>query len=169
MLGSGTSGDMEPPFPSNPPMKTLVIGYGNTLRGDDGVGYRLAEAVEDWHLAQVEAYPCHQITPDLAALIADQERVFFVDAALPQDPHSPLILTRLMPGSEPSLTFTGHHSTPMDLLILTQQLYGQSPLAYTLLLPTWAMGYGEDLSPIAQTGLSQGLRWLQKLILNPDG
>ncbi|MFH7243432.1 MAG: hydrogenase maturation protease [Spirulina sp.] len=148
-------------------MKTLVLGYGNTLRGDDGVGYCLAEAVEGWNWDNVEAYPCHQLTPDLAALIAEQERVFFVDAALPQDPHSPLILTRLMPGAEPTLTFTGHHSNPMDLLILAQQLYGQSPLAYTLLLPTWAMGYGEDLSPIAQTGLRQGLRWLKELILNP--
>lgn len=149
-------------------MKTLVLGYGNTLRGDDGVGYRLAEAVEEWHLAQVEAYPCHQLTPDLAALLAEQERVFFVDAALPQNPHWPLILTRLIPESAHSLTFTGHHSTPMDLLIMTQQLYGQSPLAYTLLLPTWAMGYGEELSPIAETGLRQGIRWLKELILRLD-
>lgn len=146
-------------------MKTLVIGYGNTLRGDDGVGYRVAEAVEDW--AEVEAYPCHQLTPDLAALLAEQERVFFVDAALPQAPHSPLVLTRLLPGLEPALTFTGHHSTPTDLLILAQQLYGHCPLTYTLLLPTWAMGYGEDLSPIAQMGLRQGLRWLQQLIRAP--
>jgi hydrogenase maturation protease len=147
-------------------MKTLVLGYGNTLRGDDGVGYRLAEAVEEWHLAQLEAYPCHQLTPDLAALIAEQERVFFVDAALPQNPHRPLILTRIIPESAPSLPFTGHHTRPIDLLIITQQLYGQSPLAYTLLLPTWAMGYGEDLSPIAQTGLRQGLRWLQTLVVH---
>ncbi len=146
-------------------MKTLVLGYGNTLRGDDGVGYRLAEAVESWSLAQVEAYPCHQLTPDLAALIAEQERVFFVDASLPQNPHRPLMFTRLVLRSDPTLTFTGHHSTPMDLLILTQQLYGQSPLAYTLLLPTWLMDYGEDLSPIAQTGLRQGTRWIKELIL----
>lgn len=146
-------------------MKTLVIGYGNTLRGDDGVGYRVAEAVEDW--AEVDAYPCHQLTPDLAALLADQERVFFVDASLPQDPHSPLILTRLDPSAPAAPTFTGHHSSPLALLTLAEQLYGHSPLAYTLLLPTWAMGYGEDLSPIAQRGLRQGLRWLRELIRDP--
>jgi hydrogenase maturation protease len=28
--------------------KILVIGYGNTLRGDDGVGYQIAETVADW-------------------------------------------------------------------------------------------------------------------------
>ena len=27
-------------------MKTLVIGYGNTLRGDDSVGPRVAEQLE---------------------------------------------------------------------------------------------------------------------------
>ncbi|QQE63601.1 hypothetical protein GFS31_02680 [Leptolyngbya sp. BL0902] len=146
-------------------MKTLVIGYGNTLRGDDGVGYRVAEAIETWDWANVEAYPCHQLTPDLAALLAEQDRVFFVDASQPQNPPSPLVLTRLDLKTAASPTFTGHHSTPMDLLILTQQLYGQSPLAYTLLLPTWAMGYGEDLSPIAERGMRQGLRWLQEWLL----
>lgn len=146
-------------------MKTLVIGYGNTLRGDDGLGYRVAEAVESWGMDNLEAYPCHQLTPDLAALLADQERVFFVDASLPQNPHSPLVLTRLQITPMPTPTFTGHHSHPLDLLALTQQLYGHTPLAYTLLLPTWAMGYGEDLSPVAERGLGQALRWLQELIM----
>lgn len=146
-------------------MKTLVIGYGNTLRGDDGVGYRVAEAVEAWGWAEVDAYPCHQLTPDLAAVLAEQDRVFFVDACLPQNPPSPLVLTRLDPISATTPTFTGHHSRPIDLLILTQQLYGHCPLAYTLLLPTWAMGYGEDLSPIAERGLQQALRWLRERIL----
>jgi len=146
-------------------MKTLVIGYGNTLRGDDGVGYRMAEAVESWGLANVEAYPCHQLTPDLAALLAEQERVFFIDASLPQNPPSPLVLTRLQILPTPSAAFTGHHSHPLDLLALAQHLYGHAPLAYTLLLPTWAMGYGEALSPIAERGMGQALRWLQERLL----
>lgn len=145
------------------PIQTLVIGYGNTLRRDDGVGYRAAEAVMDWQIPGVEAWPCHQLTPDLAALLADCDRAIFVDAALPQNPHHPLVLARLSPQNS-AVRFTGHHSHPADLLTLAQQLYGQGPMAHALLLPSWDMGYGEELSPIAQTGLRQGLRLIQNMI-----
>jgi hydrogenase maturation protease len=144
-------------------MKTLVIGYGNTLRGDDGVGYRVAEAVESWQRSDVEVYPCHQLTPDLAATLAEVDRVIFVDATPPQNPHSPVVLERLLTQAYRPW-FTGHHSSPTALLTLTQQLYGRQPVAYALLLPSWEMGFSEDLSPIAQTGLKQGLDLLQEFL-----
>ena len=37
---------MNSPANSSPRPVLLVIGYGNTLRGDDGVGPRVADAVE---------------------------------------------------------------------------------------------------------------------------
>jgi hydrogenase maturation protease len=147
-------------------MKTLVIGYGNTLRGDDGVGFRLAEAAEAWHLDGVEAHPCHQLTPELAADIAAVDRVIFIDATLPQNPHSPIVVEAVTPEDSPSLC-SAHHSTPHALLSLTQQLYGRYPQAYTMLLPSWSMGYSEDLSPIAQLGFKQGLRRLSEFISQP--
>ncbi|NJL50015.1 MAG: hydrogenase maturation protease [Leptolyngbyaceae cyanobacterium SM2_5_2] len=148
-------------------MRTLVIGYGNTLRGDDGVGYRAAEAVESWHLEDVVAYPCQQLTPELAALIAESDRVIFVDATPPQNPHSPLVLERLLTGPR-GVAFTGHHSNPATLLGLAQDLYERQPLAYALWLPSWAMDYSEALSPIAQTGLKQGLKRLREFLDQPD-
>ncbi|MFZ4640965.1 MAG: hydrogenase maturation protease [Nodosilinea sp.] len=147
-------------------MKTLVIGYGNTLRGDDGVGYRLAEMLETLALEGVEAYPCHQLTPELAADLARVDRVIFVDATPPQNPPSPLRLERLSGGSSPNLGM--HHAHPGQILALAENLYGHSPLAYALLLPSSHMGYGETLSPIAQVGLEQGLGLLQTLLLQPS-
>jgi hydrogenase maturation protease len=147
-------------------VKTLVIGYGNTLRRDDGVGYRAAEAVETWHLDHVQAYPCHQLTPELAATMASVDRVIFIDATLPQNPPHPILVERLR--ATPSATvLTSHHSSPLGLLALTHQLYHQSPTAYELLLPTWTMDYGEALSPMAQRGLVQGLRYLRQLLQQP--
>lgn len=144
-------------------MKTLVIGYGNTLRGDDGLGYRVAETVETWDLPDVETYPCHQLTPELAAVMAEADRVIFVDATPPQNPHSPIVVERLIPGAYTPF-FPGHHSSPTALLTLTQTLYGCQPLTYALLLPSWEMGYGETFSAIAQIGFSQGLKRLQVLL-----
>jgi hydrogenase maturation protease len=148
-------------------MKTLVIGYGNTLRGDDGAGFRVAEAVESWQAPETKALPCHQLTPELAADIAEADRVFFVDATPPQNPHSPILIERIFQQEHPSL-FPGHHSSPASLLALTQQLYDKSPIAYAMLLPSWEMGYSEDLSRIAQIGLRQGLQLLKKILTSPD-
>jgi hydrogenase maturation protease len=144
-------------------MKTLVIGYGNTLRGDDGLGYRMAETIETWDLPDIEALPCHQLTPELAAAMAEVDRVIFIDATPPQNPHSPIVLERITPGSQSGL-FSGHHSDPKALLNLTKELYGKQPLAYTLLLPSWEMGYSETFSAIAQKGMKQGLRRVRELL-----
>jgi hydrogenase maturation protease len=148
---------------SIPSVKSLVIGYGNTLRGDDGVGYYVAEAVESWQLPEVESRPCHQLTPELAAELAAADRVIFVDATPPQNPHSPIVVERIVPG-ENAAAFSGHHSSPHALLSLTQKLYSKRPVAYTLLLPSWEMGFSETLSPIAKLGLSQGLQRLRELL-----
>ena len=51
----------------------LVIGYGNTLRGDDGVGPRVAEAIEKLNLPGVR-------TLDLPAALARTRRPDFAGA-----------------------------------------------------------------------------------------
>ena len=48
------------------PGMDLVIGYGNTLRGDDGVGVLVADALEGWNQA-VRTLSVQQLTPELAA------------------------------------------------------------------------------------------------------
>lgn len=144
-------------------MKILVIGYGNTLRGDDGVGYYMAEAVEAWDLPEVEAHCCHQLTPELAADIAAADKVIFVDATSPQNPHSPIVVERINLG-QPRSSFSGHHSSPRELLALTKKLYNRQPVAYSMLMPSWEMGFSEVLSPIAEVGLKQGLRKLGEML-----
>jgi hydrogenase maturation protease len=60
----------------------LVIGYGNTLRGDDGVGPRVAEAVRALRLPGVSTLVCQMLTPEHAAPISLAQTVIFVDAAV---------------------------------------------------------------------------------------
>ena len=60
----------------------LVIGYGNTLRGDDGVGPHVAEAIGAMRLPEVHTIVCQQLSPEHAAPISLAETVIFVDAAV---------------------------------------------------------------------------------------
>jgi hydrogenase maturation protease len=146
-------------------MKVLLIGYGNTLRGDDSVGYRVAEIAQNWELPDFVSYPCHQLTLELAADIAEADQVIFVDTTLPQNPHSPIVVECITPGDHTAL-LPGHYSDPVALLTLTEQLYGKQPTAYTMLLPSWEMGYSEDLSRIAQMGMQQALRLIREMLTN---
>ena len=44
----------------------LVIGYGNSLRRDDGVGPRVAEAIEALNLPGVQTLVCQLLSPEHA-------------------------------------------------------------------------------------------------------
>ncbi len=71
---------------------TLIIGYGNEIRGDDAVGPRIAALVNDWKLPAVTALAVHQLPPELAEPIAAAQQVVFVDASA--DPNVREVQTR---------------------------------------------------------------------------
>jgi hydrogenase maturation protease len=145
-------------------MTTLVVGYGNTLRGDDGVGYLMAEQAATWELPNVTTIACHQLTPELAANMAECDRVIFIDAT-PPGMQTEVVWRSLSPSDAPRLD--AHRSDPADLLRLTAQLYGTSPSAQHLLLPTAEMGFSETLSAIAQTGLAAAASQLRECLTTP--
>ncbi|MFI5043071.1 MAG: hydrogenase maturation protease, partial [Acidimicrobiales bacterium] len=65
----------------------LVIGYGNTLRSDDGVGWHAAALLaEDPRLAGVEVLAVHQLTPELALDMSRATLVILIDAGADDPP-----------------------------------------------------------------------------------
>ena len=45
-------------------MKTLILGYGNTLRKDDGLGVYAAQTLDSLDIpGDVEVYTCQQLSP----------------------------------------------------------------------------------------------------------
>jgi hydrogenase maturation protease len=131
-------------------MKTLVIGYGNTLRGDDGVGIWVAEQVAAQNWSEVRSLAVHQLTPELAVDLAQAEVVFFIDAWIGEDTQVQPQLKRLFP--DPTGTTCDHSWNPSVLLALTQTLYNHDPIAYQWLIPAVQFEYGEPLSAIARDG-----------------
>lgn len=147
-------------------MKVLVIGYGNTLRGDDRVGYQVAETVAEWQLPQVRSIAVHQLLPELAADIADVDIVIFVDAIVTHDPAKPHInITPLVSGGDDY--FSTHIITPQLLLGMTQRLYGATPVAYLLTIPAIDFTLGANLSSIASTSKDLALDYLKCWLNDP--
>jgi hydrogenase maturation protease len=134
----------------------LIIGYGNELRGDDGVGPRLARIVTAWNRPDVRALAVHQLTPELAAKMADVEQVVFVDAAAELD--GPVCLRPIRAEAEP--TGLGHVGTPGWLLGLAAQVFGRTPDAWIVTIPAGEFGFGATLTRAAERGMRTALRQL---------
>ncbi|NJN15613.1 MAG: hydrogenase maturation protease [Oscillochloris sp.] len=133
----------------------LVIGYGNTLRGDDGLGPRV---VAPLRVPGVRTLILPQLGPELAAELALVQRVIFVDARLGRGgPH-----LRRLPLADPQPQ--SHHCDPAGLLALSAALYGHAPQAWLLSIPAARFDLGAPLSPAARHNRLLALRRLRRLL-----
>ena len=137
--------------------RTLVIGYGNTLRGDDGAGVRAVELLA----AQVPEVDClclHELQPELAETISRYDEVYFLDATISSTDlrHSTL---------EPdSAALNGSHAlSPAALLSLSKALYFRRPdTAILIEIPAWQCDFGETLSTPTQGFVDACVESLQR-------
>ena len=142
-----------------PPLfNMLVIGYGNELRGDDGVGPKTAAAVEQLKLPGVRCLTRHQLTPELAEEISRANKVIFVDAATGE---TEVRIREVAPAVDPVVR--AHSADPAALLTLGKQLFGTSPKAWMITIPVENTTFGEELSPRARRGLETAVEEIKKL------
>ena len=101
----------------------LVIGYGNSLRSDDGVGVWVAERIAELNLPDVDVRTCHQLHLELVPDIVQYETVILVDAAAGG---APLAVRKSVPALE--LPSSSDHSVhPETLQQIARELYGVLP------------------------------------------
>jgi len=137
----------------------LVIGYGNTLRGDDGVGPRVAEAVSSMGLPSVRVLVCQQLSPEHAEPISQADAVVFVDAAV--DTPGEVQMRPLEPNKSSQLM--AHAADPSTMLALARDVFGHAPRAWRLTIPAVNLEFGETLSPIAQNALAVATNRIRSL------
>ena len=146
------------------PLEALIIGYGNTLRGDDGVGYKIAEIIEQWNLDNITSFAVHQLTPDLAENIAKVDTVIFIDAVPIVDINTTKLEIKTI-SINPKSNNLAHHNNPQQLLSLTEAIYQQIPTAYWILVPAINFNFSEELSPISQKYVNLTLDKIKDILL----
>jgi hydrogenase maturation protease len=157
-------------------LRTLIIGYGNPSRRDDGVALHVINALRaqwsqpllpDWDDgldglgSEHDTIFLQQLMPELVATIADYDLVIFVDAALP-DTAPALELQPVAATYRPASV--SHHLTPPTLLALAQQLYGSAPQGYLLSLQGHDLNFGDQLSPATAALIPQAVQQINDLI-----
>jgi hydrogenase maturation protease len=145
----------------------LIIGYGNPLRSDDGVGQAVARAFAAEAAGDgVEAISCRQLTPELAERFAAADRVVLVDAAAGLAPGG-VRITRLQAAAALSPAF-GHHVDPRELLHISGKLYGRSPEAFLVTVGASSLALGEGLSAPVAAALPEVVATVRRLALAPS-
>lgn len=121
---------------------TLIIGIGNPLRRDDGLGWAVAEALARDGPPGCEVHLVHQLTPELAQLMAAASLVVLIDASHEGAPGE--LHVRALPATaQPSAVGT-HYTTPEELAALAAAIYGQVVVSLT----GADFGLGEQCSPL---------------------
>lgn len=137
--------------------EVLVIGYGNTLRGDDGVGPRVAGAIGELNLPGVRTLVCPLLTPELADAVSRAGKVIFVDAAV--DAPKTVQWRELQPNESSQLM--AHAADPRTLLALARDVFGRVPRAWWLTIPAVDLGFHEGFSPEVQCRFGEAIGKIQ--------
>lgn len=155
---------MQLPPRTKPDPNLLVVGYGNTLRQDDGVGPRVAARIADLALPGVATIECTQLSPEHTEHIAAARSVVFVDATAIR--RTGIELAMVAPAE--SAQVTTHELEPGTILALARDVFGRTPRAWSVTIPAIRLGFGEDLSPEAERGIEAAVGQIVRLV-QPTG
>lgn len=147
-------------------MKALLIGYGNSMRSDDGVGCYIADKVNELVPDLVDVIKADQLTIEMADDIKDYKLVIFADANVKEDDDF-VTLVELKPDYK--LGATAHVLTPETLLAICQLLYSMCPKAYLLSVKAINLDFGGTLSEMTRKYAQEAVKLAIDLIkaMNP--
>jgi hydrogenase maturation protease len=163
--------------------RTLILGYGNADREDDGAAWHVLlrtarrlgrtapeqpEEGFDLEGQNPELFFSLQLTPEMAEMLAEFERVCFVDAhtgAVPTPLHIQVVESEFQ-----NSPFT-HHLTPQSCLSICQHLYGSAPEAVLVSVRGYEFGFGRNLSEstsrLVDQAVEEIVNWLDDPEQNP--
>lgn len=142
------------------PTSVLLVGYGSTLRADDGAGPKVVESVEALGLQNVRTLSPTLLTPEVADPVAGAGRVIFVDAVV--DGPDEVILREIFPAKSSQLI--AHAASPELVLALARDVFGRAPQSWLITIPGEDFGAGEELSPKASAGVVKAVALVRQFV-----
>jgi hydrogenase maturation protease len=156
--------------------KTLILGYGNIDRQDDGVAWHTMAGIAsffcdetpepdgEYHHSTIPAMDylfVLQLAPEISEELAQYDRICFIDAhtgAIPQPVEFAAISCEFQ-----TSPFT-HHLTPQTLLELTKSLYHSEPEAMLLSIRGYQFGFSQKLSRQTRAHIKKAITMVSQWI-----
>ena len=159
------------------PGHALVVGFGNELRGDDGVGQVVAEAVWSQRhgvpaLAGAAFIWCAQLLPEIALDLSGASFAVFVDAAYdgsaPGSVHLSQLDNEIAPkdrvGQLAGALGCWVDLSPTALLSLSAELFGAAPPAVLVTVSVDVPAIGVGLSPLVRAAVPVAVGVVERAI-----
>jgi len=141
--------------------RLLIIGIGNTLRSDDGIGIVVVQKLEKAFGNQTRVIACQQLTPELAKDLSEADRAIIIDADQGNMPGH-ITVNEIKPEDHVPSTFS-HELDPTTLLTSTRELYGKFPNTFLITVTGSTFDFGEDLSRPVADAIPQILQHVRNL------
>jgi hydrogenase maturation protease len=148
MNGTGEAGSTAPGGAGD----VLIVGYGNTLRRDDGFGWRAAQLLaEDPRLRGARVMWQQQLTPELAVDFSRAALVVLLDITDGAEAGA-ISARRLDPMSAAESAWT-HHLEPAALIAMARDLWNASPALFVVSVGAASLEVGDGLSAAVEGAL----------------
>ena len=141
----------------------LLIACGNRLRGDDGLGWVIADRLAPI-LQEAAIIRTQQLTPELAEPASLARLVVVVDASYIGNPGSWCVEEVVAGGGNFATGQLGHQFTPECLLAYTAALYQSTPRMLLVSMAGGAFGFGEKLTESVETGLPELIAFMSEQV-----
>jgi len=125
------------------PKKVLVIGIGNPLRSDDGVGPYIADSVEAKGLSNVKVWVTQQLNMEDLERMLDFDRVILADASL----DGPLLDFHPVEKSVGQALSSSHHLSAEMFVSLASSIYHKDLRMHLCSLKGNTFEVGDKISP----------------------
>lgn len=145
--------------------RVVVLGWGNTARGDDGLGPLLLDRIAGLGLAHVETIEDFQLQLEHALDLARADLALFVDASVAAP--APFSFEEAHPRA--GLSHTSHAMAPEAVLdVHARVLERTPPPAFVLGMRGERFELGEGLGEAARTYLEEAFGFVAPLLERPD-
>ncbi len=156
--------------------RTLVVGYGNVHRADDGVAHHVINALRRYLGqealaedqtgleglgAETDSILLTQLAPELIDILADYDQIIFVDAHVRDD--VPDLYHEIVPSEYVVSAFT-HHMTPAMLLALLKAIHHREPAGHIVSIRGRDFDFHDRLSSATQVSVEPAVNQILCLV-----
>ena len=148
---------------TSPKMKLLIVGIGNTLRSDDGVGAYVCEKMEKLNLPGTTTIIVQQLQVEMIEEMSHYDHVIIVDASATND----TIQFEPLQENLQQTVASSHHVNASLIQTLSQKLYNKTLSLYLCAIPGSNFDTGDTLSIDTEKTAKEAIvlikTWINKL------
>ncbi len=102
---------------------TIIVGFGNDLRGEDSFGIDVIKRLQNYDLPNTKLISTFQLTPELSLELKEATKLIFIDATFNKKDNYSLACKL----EEYEYDHLSHHISIRTILMILERLYNIKP------------------------------------------